>query len=169
MNYQKFREFRRKVFKFRLIVGGIMTLIVGGYVLFWHFTGGIVQIHMGNKPEHCITELSAAEQQALLQLFQVEIPETEEKAYVYCCSYEAGSDERIAGYTIEIARVRDYEGFYAANTSHGVTSFNETTSDKLRTDTHYYIRYSESLDTKMEAARYKKFRSLYEQIEQNHS
>ncbi|MBQ4225510.1 MAG: hypothetical protein II664_04250 [Oscillospiraceae bacterium] len=153
------REISKKVFIARIIISIIIVIIfmvMGIYFLIRNMT----QHHFHEAPEYMLSDLTDAEQAEILDVFDLRIPGNEEKAYVYSYSYGEVNDKLFA-YTIEIAGVEDYEGFYLVNPHQ--KSFNETTSN-FRTDRSYYIVYKGSVDTTMKKQQHEKYSALYNKI-----
>ncbi|MBO5265968.1 MAG: hypothetical protein IJZ65_04475 [Ruminiclostridium sp.] len=72
--------------------------------------------HFFTKDVEVITDLSIEEQKYLLELFNVQIPDTEPNAYIYSFQkYHYGSN--IHAYIIEFDNVISYRNFYEANNS----------------------------------------------------
>lgn len=70
--------------------------------------------HFFTKDVEVITDLSIEEQKYLLELFNVQIPDTEPNAYIYSFQkYHYGSN--IHAYIIEFDNVISYRNFYEAN------------------------------------------------------
>ncbi len=155
----RLRQISRKIFIARVILG-IIFVIVFMIIGIWLLIRNMTQHHFHEAPEYMLSGLTAEEQADILDVFGLVIPEDEEKAYVYSFSY-GEVNERLYGYTIEIAGVEDYEGFYAANPQQ--RSFNETTSN-FRTDKSYYIVYKGSVDTAMEKHQHEQYSKLYNKI-----
>ena len=155
------RQISKKIFIARVIISIILMIIfmiIGVYLLISNMT----QHHFHGAPKYMLSNLDDKEQAEILDAFDLTIPENEAKAYVYSFSYGA-VDERLYSYTVEIAGVKDYEGFYAANRQQ--KSFNETTSN-FRTDRSYYIVYKGSVDTMMEKNQHDKYSALYNKIQE---
>ncbi|MBQ3842283.1 MAG: hypothetical protein II820_06310 [Ruminiclostridium sp.] len=159
-----FRKISKKIFIARIIIS-IILLIVVLIIGIWLWINSLTQHHFNNDkaPEYMICDLTGEEQSEVLDAFGLTIPENEEKAYVYSFSYGA-VDERLYGYTVEIAGVEDYEAFYSANPEH--RSFNETT--RSRTDRSYYIVYTGSVDTLMKKQEHDKYFAVYNKINEGH-
>lgn len=153
------REISKKVFIARIIIS-ILIVIVFIVIGIYFFIKSMTQHHFHEAPKYMLSELTDEEQAEILDVFGLVIPGNEEKAYVYSFSYGEVND-RLFSYTIEIAEVEDYEGFYLANSQK--KSFNETTSN-FRTDKSYYIVYKDSVDTLMEKNQHEKYSNLYNKI-----
>ena len=153
------REISKKIFIARIIISIIFVIVfivMGIYFLIRSMT----QHHFHEAPEYMLSDLTAGEQAEILDVFDLRIPGNEEDAYVYSYSYGEVNDKLFV-YTIEIAGVEDYEGFYQANPHQ--KSFNETTSN-FRTDKSYYIVYKGSVDTAMKKDKHEKYSALYDKI-----
>jgi hypothetical protein len=61
----------------------------------------MTQHHFNKAPKYMLSDISAEEQADVLDVFGLEIPDNEEKAYVYSYSYGA-VDDRLFAYTVEI-------------------------------------------------------------------
>ncbi len=103
-----------RIFKTILIATAVVAVLLFAWIVSLNKTSPHRLSHYYKDNVEEITDLTTEEQQKLLEVFQIIIPDTETEAYI--CSFQKVSQgQNICPYLIEFDNVKSYENFYKAN------------------------------------------------------
>lgn len=129
----------RRWLKIRLIISAVMIVALGiGFLIFL-----IVPHRLMRNIEEELRGFTPGQTAEILAAYDITIPENEKGAYIYCFSR---SDRGLGGnhhyvWCLEIAGVRDYDAFFAANSGRVLSESENERQEAAKDGLNYYVTY----------------------------
>ncbi len=132
----------RRYLKVRLIISAVMIVVLAlGFLIFL-----IVPHRLMRNIEEELRGFTPEQTAEIFAAYDITVPETEKGAYIYCFSRSdraARSDpNHYYVWCLEIAGVRDYDAFFAANSGRVLNESENERQEAAKDGLHYYVTYT---------------------------
>ena len=130
---------RRKRIIIRLIISAVMLTGLGiAYLVF-----RLMPHRLMKNIEEELRGFTAEQTQEIFDAYDITVPENEKNVSIYCFSRSdrGHGAEHMYVWCLEIAGVRDYDAFFAANSGRVLEKSSNETSEAAKDGLNYYITY----------------------------